>query len=93
MKHTTRRSSLDLSRQMLVRLCLKITAFLLLCSVQIASGQPNFFSELTGLAALLCIALALAKRESPWSRSLNHWDEAWCFGLASCVEHVALPLG
>ncbi|MGF9761672.1 hypothetical protein AAII07_41430 [Microvirga sp. 0TCS3.31] len=50
---------------------------------QVASGGPNLFFEVTALAALLCLILAVRDHERPISGSLNHWDEAFVFGLIS----------
>ena len=50
---------------------------------QVASGGPNLFFEVTALAALLCLILAVRDHECPISRSLNYWDEVFVFGLIS----------
>jgi hypothetical protein len=66
-----------------VRFSLKLAAFAVVWSVQTALGYPNVFFELTTLAAMLCVVLGLTRFELPFSRSLNYWDEALCFGLLS----------
>ena len=76
-----------------VRFGLKLAVFLIVCSVQTALGYPNLFFELTTLAAMLCVVLALKHLELPLSRSLNYWDEALCFGLLSHLGKGILGLG
>ncbi|QRM34428.1 hypothetical protein [Microvirga sp. VF16] len=68
---------------MVFRFLLKLAIFSLICSIQIASGGPNVFFNLTALAAGACIVLALRSRELPLGRSLNYWDEALVVGLIS----------
>jgi hypothetical protein len=57
--------------------------FALVCGFQVASGGPNLFFDLTALAALLCVILAVRAWEHPTGRSLTYWDEAVVFGLIS----------
>jgi hypothetical protein len=67
------------------RFSLKLTIFLLLCSLQLAFGYPISFFVLAGLSAVLCLALALWFGERPFARSLTYWDEAAWFGLVACL--------
>jgi hypothetical protein len=71
------------SRHVVVRFSLKLAVFLIICGLQMGSGGPNLFSEVTRLAAVLCVVLALHARERPMGPSLNYWDEAVVFGLVS----------
>jgi hypothetical protein len=71
----------DRSWHVVVRFCLKLTLFALVCGVQVASGGSNLFFDLTALAALLCVILAVCAREHPIGRSLTYWDKALLFGL------------
>jgi hypothetical protein len=73
----------DRSWHVVVRFGLKLALFALVCGFQIASGGPNLFFDLTALAALLCVILAVRAREHPTGRSLTQWDEAVVFGLIS----------
>ena len=73
----------DPSWRVVVRFCLKLALFSIICMFQVASGGPNLFFEVTALAALLCLILAVLGHERPISRSLNYWDEAFVFGLIS----------
>ena len=73
----------DHSWRVVIRSCLKLALFSIICILQVASGGPNLFFELTALAALLCLILAVRGRERPIGRSLNYWDEALVFGLIS----------
>ena len=71
------------SRHVIVRFGLKLAVFVIICGLQEGSGGPNLFFEVTALAAVLCIVLALHARERPMGTSLNYWDEALVFGLVS----------
>ena len=73
----------DHSWRVVVRFCLKLVLFSIVCMFQVASGGPNLFFEVTALAALFCLILAVLGHEGPISRSLNYWDEAFVFGLIS----------
>jgi hypothetical protein len=53
------------------RFLLKLAIFSFFCSIQIGSGGPNVFFDLTALAAGACNVLALRSRELPLGRSLN----------------------
>ena len=75
----------DRSWHVVVRFGLKLALFALVCGVQVASGGPNLFFDLTALAALLCVILAMCAREHPTGRSLTYWDEAVVFGLISQI--------
>jgi hypothetical protein len=86
------RSLPDRSRRVIVRFGLKLAVFAFVCGLQVASGGPNLFFDLTFLAALLSIILAVHARERPMGRFLNHWDEALVFGLASRLGGI-LGLG
>jgi hypothetical protein len=66
-----------------IRFALKLAVFSLVGAIQIASGGPNLFFDFTTLTAGASVVLALQCRELPLARSLNHWDEALCFGLIS----------
>jgi len=57
--------------------------FIIACGFQVALGAANPFYEITALAALLCVILAVTGREQPLGRSLTYWDEAIVFGLLS----------
>jgi hypothetical protein len=81
--------SLHPSWHVVIRFCLKVVVFLVVSSFQTTFGHPSFFFRLTQLAAMLCVALALRAREFPFGRSLNHWDEALCFGL---ISHLGLAI-
>lgn len=85
---TAGRSLPDRSRRVILRFGLKLAVFSSVCGFQVASGGPNLFFDLTFLAALLSIALAVHARERPMGRCLNHWDEALVFGL---VSHLKCP--
>jgi hypothetical protein len=73
----------DRSWHVVVRFGLKLALLALVCGFQVASGGPNLFFDLTALAALLCVILAVFAREHPTGRSLTYWDEALVFGLIS----------
>jgi hypothetical protein len=81
------------SRYVVIRFALKLAAFSLVCGVQIASGGPNLFFDLTTLAAGACVVLALQSLEPPLGRSLNYWDEAVVFWLISHLGNGILGLG
>jgi hypothetical protein len=87
---TASRSLPDRSRRVIVRFGLKLAVFSFVCGFQVASGGPNLFFDLTFLATLLSIVLAVHARDRPMGRSLNHWDEALVFGL---VSHLGGILG
>lgn len=87
---TASRSLPDCSRRVIVRFGLKLAAFSLVCGFQIASGGSNLFFDLTFLAAVLSIVLAVNAREHPMGKSLSHWDEAVVFGL---ISHLGGILG
>jgi hypothetical protein len=76
-----------------IRFSLKLAVFLIVCSIQIASGGPNLFFDLTSLTAGASAVIALRSRELPLARSLNYWDEALCFGLISHLSNGLLGLG
>ena len=71
------------SRHVVVRFSLKLAVFLIICGLQMGSGGPNPFFEVTVLAAVLCVVLALHARERPMGPAFNYWDEAVVFGLVS----------
>jgi hypothetical protein len=71
------------SPYVVVRFSLKLAVFLIISGLQTRSGGPNPFFEVTALAAVLCLVLALHARERPMGPSLNYWDEAVVFGLLS----------
>jgi hypothetical protein len=85
--------SRDCSWCVIIRFGLKLAVFLLVCSIQIASGGPNLLFDFTTLTAGACVVLALQSRELPFARSLNHWDEALCFGAISHLGNGLLGLG
>jgi hypothetical protein len=58
------------------RFGLKLTIFRFLCTLQLAFGDPISLFVLTGLSAVLCLALALWLGEKRLGRSLTCWDEA-----------------
>jgi hypothetical protein len=74
----------------IVRFCLKLGVFSIVCGIQMASGGANLFFDLTFLAASLCVVLAVQSCERPLGRCLNHWDEALVFGL---ISHLGGILG
>ncbi len=81
------------SKSVMIRFVLKLAVFSLFCGVQIASGGPNLFFDLTTLAAGACVVLALQSRELPLAPSLNYWDEALVFWLISHLGNGILGLG
>jgi hypothetical protein len=81
------------SRSVVIRFVLKLAVFSLFCGIQIASGGPNLFFDLTTLAAGACVVLALQSLEPPLGRSLNYWDEALVFWLISHLGNGILGLG
>jgi hypothetical protein len=81
------------SRDVVIRFVLKLAVFSLFCGVQIASGGPNLFFDLTTLAAGACVVLALQSLEPPLGRSLNYWDEALVFWLISHLGKGILGVG
>ena len=81
------------SKSVMIRFVLKLAVFSLFCGVQIASGGPNLFFELTTLAAGACVVLALQSLEPPLGRSLNYWDEALVFWLISHLGTSILGFG
>jgi hypothetical protein len=81
------------SRYVVIRFMLKLAVFSLFCGVQIASGGPNLFFDLTTLAAGACVVLALQSLEPPLGRSLNYWDEALVFWLVSHLGKGILGVG
>lgn len=81
------------SRYVVIRFVLKLAVFSLFCGVQIASGGPNLFFDLTTLAAGACVVLALQSLEPPIGRSFNYWDEALVFWLISHLGKGVLGLG
>jgi hypothetical protein len=81
------------SRYVVIRFVLKLAVFSLFCGVQIASGGPNLFFDLTTLAAGACVVLALQSLEPPLGRSLNYWDEALVFWLVSHLGKGILGVG
>lgn len=85
--------SRDCSRCVIIRFGLKLGVFLVVWGCQVASGGPNLLLEFTILAATFCVVLALQAHELPFSRSLNHWDEALVFGLVSHFGKGILRLG
>lgn len=59
----------------LVRFCVRITILITFA----AFGSVGFGVSLAALltmAALLCTVVATVRRETMFSRALNHWDEA-----------------
>ena len=87
---TASRSLPDRSRRVIVRFSLKLAVFSAVCWLQIALGGPNLFFDLTFLAAVLCIVLAVHARERPLGQCLDYWDEALVFGL---ISHLGDILG
>ena len=85
--------SRNCSRSVMIRFVHKLAVFTLFCGVQIASGGPNLFFDLTALAAGACVVLALQSLEPPLGRSLNYWDEALCFWLISHLGKGILGMG
>jgi hypothetical protein len=81
------------SRSVVIRFVLKLAVFSLFCGIQIASGGPNLFFDLTTLTAGACVVLALQSLEPPLGRSLNYWDEALVFWLISHLGNGILGLG
>jgi hypothetical protein len=81
------------SRFVVIRFVLKLAVFSLFCGVQITSGGPNLFFDLTTLAAGACVVLALQSLEPPLGQSLNYWDEALVFWLISHLGKGILGLG
>jgi hypothetical protein len=81
------------SKYVVIRFVLKLAVFSLFCGIQIASGGPNLFFDLTTLAAGACVVLALQSLEPPLGRSLNYWDEAVLFWLISHFGKSILGLG
>ena len=81
------------SKYVMIRFVLKLAVFSLFCGVQIASGGPNLFFDLTTLAAGACVVLALQSLETPLGRSLNYWDEALVFWLISHLGKSILGFG
>jgi hypothetical protein len=73
----------DHSWRVVIRSCLKLALFSIICMFQVASGGPSLFFEVTTLAALLCLILAVRGHERPIRRSLNYWGDAIVFGLIS----------
>ncbi len=81
------------SKSVMIRFGLKLAVFSLFCAIQIASGGPNLFFDLTALAAGACVVLALQSLEPPLGRSLTYWDEAVVFWLISHLGKGILGLG
>lgn len=81
------------SKSVMIRFVLKLAVFSLFCTIQIASGGPNLFFDLTTLGAGACVVLALQSLEPPLGRSLNYWDEALCFWLISHLGKSILGFG
>jgi hypothetical protein len=86
------RSLPDRSKRVIVRFGLKLAVFSVTCGFQMASGGPNLFFDLTFMAAILSIVLAVHAREHPMGNSLSHWDEALVFGWISLIDDI-LGLG
>jgi hypothetical protein len=85
--------SRNTSKYVMIRFALKLAVFSLFCAIQIASGGPNLFFDFITLTAGASVLLALQCREIPLARSLNHWDEALCFGLISHLGKGLLGIG
>ncbi len=77
---------------MVIRYGLEVAVFPIVCGFQLALGCLSGFFQLTMVAALLCVVLALQARERPLSRSVNHWDEALRLGLVSSLSNGVLDL-
>jgi len=73
----------DRPLHVIVRFSLKLAMFIIACGFQVAVGATNPFFEITALAAVLCVIIAVSEREEPFGRSLTYWDEAVMFGLLS----------
>jgi hypothetical protein len=73
----------DRPSHVIVRFSLKLAMFIIACGFQVAVGASNPFFEITALAAVLCVIIAVSAREKPFDRSLTYWDEAVVFGLLS----------
>jgi hypothetical protein len=59
----------------LIRFCMRIIILIVFA----AFGSVGFGTSLAALlamAALLCTVVATVRRETMFSRALNHWDEA-----------------
>jgi hypothetical protein len=59
----------------LIRFCVRITILMVFA----AFGSVGFgvgLAALLAMAALLCTVVATVRRETMFSRTLNHWDEA-----------------
>ena len=81
------------SVQVAVRFVLRI---LILVSFA-ALGNPDFgrsFAALLALSVALCVVTGLMRHESPFARTLTHWDEAAAYGLLYALTatiHQAWP--
>ena len=64
-----------------------LTAFAALGSV----GFGRSFAALSAMSSALCAIVATARREPPFPRALNHWDEALAYAALYFLT-VALGL-
>jgi hypothetical protein len=64
--------------QVLLRFFMRL-AILLVFAAFGHAGFGKGLAALTAMAAVLCALVAAVRREAPFPRALNHWDEALAF--------------
>jgi hypothetical protein len=55
-------------------------------------GFGRSLKALLWMSIILCAAVALLKRETPFGAVLNHWDECAAFGALFALVHVVNEL-
>jgi hypothetical protein len=71
-----RNSSRELNPYLvLIRFCVRITILITFAAFS-SIGFGTSLAALLAMAALLCTVVASVKRETMFSRTLSHWDEA-----------------
>jgi hypothetical protein len=62
----------------LVRFCVRITILMVFAAFG-SVGFARSLAALSAMSAILCAVVATVKREAPFPRTLNHWDEAMAY--------------
>jgi hypothetical protein len=66
-------------RLVLIRFCVRL-AILLAFAAFGSVGFGKSLAALLAMSAILCIVVAMARREGVFPRALNHFDEALVYG-------------
>jgi hypothetical protein len=88
--------SSDISRALSpARIIARFAVRVALLAAFAAFGSIGFGRSLKALlwmSIILCAAVALLKRETPFGTVLNHWDECAAFGALFALVHVVNEL-